>query len=344
MTNKKLSLKDRALAAVSTRPAVGAAAVATAPPASPKTGPGALMAHLAKESTVQRENDQLRTELETWEGATPARKLDPTLVKPSRWANRHPDSFRTAEFNAFKEEIRVAGGNIQPAKVRPSPGTDGEFELVFGHRRHRACLELGLPLLAVIESIDDQSLFAEMDRENRNRQDLSPWEQGKMYLNALDSGLFPSARKLAEHVDAHHSVVSKALSLARLPQPVIDAFASPLDVQFRWAKPLTDLNEADQKTLLKRAVLAQALGPDRTSKTVMDMLLGVDEPTTSAVPQEPISISVRGKSAAVIRFDAKGKATVSFSAEAVPPTQVKALKRAIEAFLILGRPEKQEAE
>ena len=66
MTNKKLSLKDRALAAVSTRPAVGAAAVVAAPPASPNTGPGALMAHLAKESTVQRENDQLRTELETW--------------------------------------------------------------------------------------------------------------------------------------------------------------------------------------------------------------------------------------------------------------------------------------
>ena len=141
MTNKKLSLKDRALAAVTTRQAVDAAAVVAAPPAPPKTGPGALMAHLAKESTVQRENDQLRTALETWEGATPARKLDPTLVKPSRWANRHPDSFRTAAFDAFKEEIRLSGGNVQPAKVRPSPGTDGEFEIVFGLRRHRACLE-----------------------------------------------------------------------------------------------------------------------------------------------------------------------------------------------------------
>ena len=47
MTNKKLSLKDRALAAVTTRQAVDAAAVVAAPPAPPKTGPGALMAHLA---------------------------------------------------------------------------------------------------------------------------------------------------------------------------------------------------------------------------------------------------------------------------------------------------------
>ena len=84
MTNKKLSLKDRALAAVSTRPAVGAAAVVAAPPASPKTGPGALMAHLAKESTVQRENDQLRTELETTLrllGAPQATSLNATFLQ-----------------------------------------------------------------------------------------------------------------------------------------------------------------------------------------------------------------------------------------------------------------------
>ena len=331
MSSKKLSLKDRALAAVTTRPAVDAAVVIAAPPTPPKTGPGALMAHLAKESSTQRENDQLRAALETWEGASPARKLDPNLVKPSRWANRHPDSFRTDEFDAFKEEIRVAGGNVQPAKVRPSPGTDGEFEIVFGHRRHRACLELGLPLLVVIESIDDQSLFAEMDRENRNRKDLSPWEQGKMYLNALDSGLFSSGRKLAEHVGTPQSMVSKALALARLPLPVIEAFVSPLDLQFNWATPLTDLNEVDQKSLLARAITAKNLGPDRAPKAVLDVLMGVNEPVTDRLA--PITIKQHGKSAAVIRVDAKGKTTVAFTADAVQPNQVAALRRAIESFL-----------
>jgi ParB family chromosome partitioning protein len=107
-----------------------------------------------------------------------------------------------------------------------------------GHRRHQACLELGLPVFAVIEALDDQSLFVEMDRENRQRKDLRPYEIGLMYAKALDDGLFPSAKKLAEAVGIDLSQLGKALSLARLPQDVLGAFQSPLDLQYRWASEL----------------------------------------------------------------------------------------------------------
>src|SRR5439155_17408723 len=132
------------------------------------------------------------------------------------WANRHEASFKTAEFEQLKAEIAQSGGNVQPIKVRPvavlngsTPPAEGRFELVFGHRRHRACLDLGIPVLAAIEDASDVSLFEQMERENRGRKNLSAWEQGTMYRKALDEGLYPSLRRLSESLGVDVSLVSK---------------------------------------------------------------------------------------------------------------------------------------
>ena len=56
----------------------------------------------------------------------------------------------------------------------------------------------------------DQELFEQMERENRSRSDLSAWEQGAMYRRALDDGLYPSLRQLAESLDVDPSLVRHA--------------------------------------------------------------------------------------------------------------------------------------
>ena len=111
----------------------------------------------------------------------------------------------------------------------------------------------------------DADLFVEMERENRGRKNLSAWEQGKMYAIALDEGLFPTQRKLSEALDVDISIVSKSLSLARLPDEVVQAFASPLDIQFRWASILAEALQKDPDGVLARAreVKAHLRGGDR---------------------------------------------------------------------------------
>ena len=174
MSSKKPSVKDRAMLAMQVLvPSVPAGSSVTAPGLSkPKTGPGSLVAYLQQESEVVHENEALKAELSSWSDAMPTREIDPALITASEYANRHEDSFASAEFNDLKAEIAAAGGNVQPIKVRPVPGSDPQrFEVIFGHRRHRACRELGIPVLAVVESITDAALFVEMDRENRKRED-----------------------------------------------------------------------------------------------------------------------------------------------------------------------------
>lgn len=224
-------------------------AAATALPArAPVTG---IMRHSASVQQAQEAQARIQ-QLERERGAQP---LDPKTIRSSRWANRHPDSFTSADFAALRDEINNAGGNVQPIKVRPLTEPDGpaRYEVVFGHRRHRACLDLGLPVLAVVQEMPDTDLFVEMERENRGRASLSAWEQGQTYRTALDSGLYPSVRRLAAAIGRDHSDVAKALRIIDLPEQVVSAFPSPTAIQHRWAVELSNSVEADRERVLAAA-------------------------------------------------------------------------------------------
>lgn len=246
-------------------------------------GQGGKVAELEKQLLeTEKTVDAVRADLVAvnaeWQGVLPSRKLDPRSIKPSKWSNRHDKSFEGPEFFALKAEMESAGGNVQAIKVRPIPGAaPQEFEIVFGHRRHRACLELGLDVLATIESIDDKELFKEMDRENRQRADLRPYEQGLMYARALDEGLFGSQRKLAEDLGLQSSNVSTAINIARLPKLVLDAFGSPLDIQYRWSAPLNDAVKVDPEMVLSRAsevIASRVAGATISALHVYERLIG----------------------------------------------------------------------
>ncbi len=189
-------------------------------------------------------------------------------------------SFDNEAFRTLKAEIAVAGGNIQPIKVRPLPGHDGEYEIVFGHRRHRACFELGLPVLAVLSDLHDSEMWLQMERENRARADLSPYEQGMHYQHALDAGLFPSNRKLAEAIGVDLGQVGKVLALARLHDDIVAAFKSPADIQVNWSKTLTDAADIDPAgTRARGRSIAEArakgqLGKDDRPRSILDALTG----------------------------------------------------------------------
>ena len=230
-------------------PPAGVAPAAPAVPSEPVTG---VMRHAG----LAQELHSLRAQVQQLEGERGAQPLDARLVRASRWANRHATSFESEDFAELKAEIAGAGGNVQPIKVRPlsEQASDGaRYEIVFGHRRHRACLELGLPVLAVVAELDDRSLFAEMDRENRARKNLSAYEQGVMYRRALKEGLFPSQRMLAVAVGADSGNVSRAIKVAELPEDILAAFGSPLAVQFAWASDLADALQRDREAALAAA-------------------------------------------------------------------------------------------
>jgi ParB family chromosome partitioning protein len=293
-----------------------------------RTSPGQM---LMVNSLMKESNEkvaQLEERLKSYEGALPARLIDAKNIVESKWANRIVDSFETSDFLKLKEEIQQAGGNVQPIKVRPLQGTPDKFEIVFGHRRHRACLELGIPVLAVIEEVSDQALFQEMDRENRLRQDLSPWEQGKMYRKALDEGLYTSLGELSAALGVDKGNISKALKLADLPDVVIHAFPSPLNLQYRWAKLLNDALQADPEGVLSRAKeLAEIKDSSQSAKGILELILGTgnDGPLRS-------DVVIDNQVCAVIVSQA-GVVSVEFKKGLLNNEKTKALHSVLREFL-----------
>lgn len=304
--------------------------VATVPaPARPRTGVGAISASLVLGRGLQDENESLKARLAEAEGREYLRNLDPARVRPSSWANRHEASYSASEFATLKDEIASAGGNTQPIKVRPVTGDpDHDFEIAFGHRRRRACLELGLPVLAMIGELSDQQLFIDMERENRERQDLSPWEQGMHYRRALDAGLFPSARQLAAATGASQSNVVKALQLADLPKEVVAAFGNPLALQYRYAALLGDALQKDPDGVRERAAKIASSGLALPPKQVLHELL-----------QAPLVGEARpfhggdGKVAGSVVRDARGAVTIKLTAGAISAAAQSRLEKFIAELL-----------
>lgn len=284
-----MSLRDKASR-------INFGSLVTPPPSqtvpTPKTAPGAMMGQANdRRSELLRENEELRIkaanadglearfnevvqDLKAWDGAKPMRVIDPHQVQRGPLANRDLINFTSPEFAVFKQEIKEAGGNVVPIKVRVKSGTDGcLYELIYGHRRHQAALETETPLLAIVDNLDDKAAFEEMERENRGHAKPSPWEQGASYDRAIKSGLYPSLRQCAAALGIDPSNMSKALTLANLPIQVIKAFHSPLFIQLRWGPALKAAVEGNSEAVIKRAGELQAMEPRLSPQRVMTELV-----------------------------------------------------------------------
>ena len=297
----------------------------------PKTAIGMHVDSIYHDKKLSEENESLRSKLDAFDGAQAAKRLDPRCINVSRWANRDEGSFHTKEFQGLKEEIEEAGGNVQPIKVRPVVGVPGTYEIVFGHRRHRACLELGINVLSLIEELDDASLFTQMDRENRQRADLRPYEQGVMYAKALDEGLFPSQRKLAESLGVDVSGAGRLIALARLPSDVLNAFKSPLEIQFDWGPTLNAAIQKDPDIVLIRARELSNLSIKKSAKAVFDTLTGGVE-SLHTQSKKPTVVSGRTGSRAKIVFDPKKK-LFDVRIEGVDSNRASELEQLVKKFL-----------
>ena len=223
------------------------------------------------------------------------RFLDPRSIQISRLPNRAPSSLTNSTYFELQESIRLVGRNIEPIKVRritPTMGNDGilrEFEEVYGHRRRHACLELGVPVHAeIVDEMSDRQVLLERIAENAGRADFAPLELGLILLQALDSKICTMQKQLSVMFGVDEALVSKALMLARLSAEVIAAFESPIDLQFRHAKPLQDAVAADRDRVLEIARRLATEPSPRLPGYIFKQLTSVAE-----TPIEPFNLDTR---------------------------------------------------
>lgn len=192
----------------SAKPAARAAASASRAP-----GLGHLLNNWGEQS---REAEQWRRALEK---GTVVQEIPTELITPFRWHDRFVDFDDNAEFEALVESI-LREGQIAPALLRPHPTESGRYELVYGHRRHRACAKLGRPLRAIVREMDDEAAVTFLSRENSQHAPPSFIERARQADRLLkDTGW--TVQFTADVLGVQRSEVSRYRMVMTLPDRLV---------------------------------------------------------------------------------------------------------------------------
>jgi ParB family chromosome partitioning protein len=167
--------------------------------------------------------------------------LDPDLIDSSFVADRMEDD--EVAFNELVEAIREHG-QASPILVRPHPGLEGRYMIVFGHRRHRAAKTLGREVRAVVKEMEDRDHVIAQGQENSARADLSFIEKA-VFASRLE-GQGYDRDVIMQSLSVDKTVVSKMISVVHdIPVEVVNAIGPARNSgRDRWYKLAIKFREA----------------------------------------------------------------------------------------------------
>jgi ParB family chromosome partitioning protein len=210
-------------------------------------------------------------------------ELDPKLVRASDLANRHALSLNGKDEDLVRLKDDIARqGQLEPIRVRPAAeGSAAGYEIIYGHRRHAACLALdaerpeGWKVLALLDAgtAELRDHVLKMYQENAARKDLSAFEQGQMFRLWLDQKIFDSQTAIADEIKVSRQLVSKYLKVIDLPPEILRAFRDPRVIALRWVDEIEPALAKDPQGVRTRAERLAALKPPPTPDEVLQALL-----------------------------------------------------------------------
>lgn len=163
-------------------------------------------------------------------------------------------------------------GVLTPAIARPDP--DGGYEIISGHRRHRASELAGKDTMPVIvREMDDDAAIILMVDANLQRETILPSERAFAYKMKLDAIKHQGARsdltsdqvgpkltaaeKVAEEANDSQTQVKRYIRLTELTPELLDMVDSG-QIKFNPAVELSYLAKEEQKEFLEAMDYAQA--------------------------------------------------------------------------------------
>lgn len=162
--------------------------------------------------------------------------------------------------------------------ARPAPERQGYYQLTAGHRRREAARRAGLRVLpVVVQELTDEEMVVRAITENIQREDLSPLEEGRIYL-LMSEEMGYTYGQMAKEVGKTVSYVRNRLGIARAPEDVQTLVQKKPDT-LRAVIYLSKVEDARART----EIIEQILGGSLTT----DDLPGYIEALRLEVPEQP---------------------------------------------------------
>lgn len=154
-------------------------------------------------------------------------------------SNQPRKYFDNGKMFELKDSIKNSG-LLQPITVRKI--SNGKYEIVAGERRYRACRELGMESIPVIEmNVGDARGYELSVLENIQRENLNPIEEAESYLMLMEVYGY-TQEKLSEKLGKTRSSVSNKMRILKLPASVKEMVKKG-EISYGHARTLLSLSD-----------------------------------------------------------------------------------------------------
>ena len=154
-------------------------------------------------------------------------------------SNQPRKYFDNGKMSELKDSIKNSG-LLQPITVRKI--SNGKYEIVAGERRYRACRELGMESIPIIEmNVGDARGYELSVLETIQRENLNPIEEAESYLMLMEVYGY-TQEKLSEKLGKTRSSVSNKMRILKLPASVKEMVKKG-EISYGHARTLLSLSD-----------------------------------------------------------------------------------------------------
>ena len=179
-------------------------------------------------------------------------------------SNQPRKYFDDGKMSELKDSIKNSG-LLQPITVRKI--SNGKYEIVAGERRYRACRELGMESIPVIEmNVGDARGYELSVLENIQRENLNPIEEAESYLMLMEVYGY-TQEKLSEKLGKTRSSVSNKMRILKLPASVKEMVKKG-EISYGHARTLLSLSDEKKIEAAAKEIINKGYSVRETERRV----------------------------------------------------------------------------
>ena len=185
--------------------------------------------------------------------------------------NQPRERFDETKLRELSESIEKHG-LAQPILLSQSNGS-GEYEIIAGERRFRACKMAGLKeIWAVVRNAPEDKRFLLSVIENIQRENLNPIEEAKAYKKVMDD-FDHTQEELSKLVAKDRAVIANTLRLLNLPEDIQESISDGL-ISPGHGRMLAGIPDEEKQKHLADKIIKEKLTVREIEKLIADWKAG----------------------------------------------------------------------
>lgn len=214
--------------------------------------------------------------------------VSPSDCRPWRFHNRDDVWMNVDKCQDLISSIRKNGQKVPIFARKIENDPEGKnWEIIAGRRRWFACNHLGIKIRVKATDANDRECAILMNLENKDRNDISEFEDAISFKHQLEANLFDSQDEMALALDLKKSKLSKMLSAAKIMEyeNIMELFK---DITLLKINPVYSLvlllekSSSNKESILKKAeclqrVISSRKSPFKTNVIINELLCSVNE-------------------------------------------------------------------